>query len=136
MNKLLIAAGGAMLLAGCQQDAAPPEPAPSDTATTISDGPSPMATTAVTAEMLVGTWDDTLADGTKTTTTFTADGKYSDADGSAGTYEVKDGKACLTGTAGPDSGKTNCWTLGAPGGDGSMPATADDGTAITVKKRA
>lgn len=133
MRKLLLFAAVAALSA-CNQNKAEPAAAPSEAAAT----PAPVAAaTAMAAADYVGTWDATMKDGTKGKTVINADMTYTDNDPKAGDtkgkFSVKDGKACFA----PDNGKPEqCWTLGSADDDGWMPAKADDGTEIKVKKQA
>ena len=118
-------------LSACSQNSEQPAPEPTETATVAA------AAVPVTAADYVGTWEATMADGSKGSTVINADGSYIDNDPKAGEtkgkFAVKDGKACFA----PDNGKAEqCWTLGSANADGAMPATADDGAKITVKKTA
>lgn len=140
MNKLIFAAAGVLALAGCKQET--PAPAPTDTGTTAMAAATPTAaasTTMMTMESLTGTWDDTMADGSKATTEFKSDGTYKDTDAKGatetGTFAIKDGKVCTTPGEGDNKGKEQCWAV-ATAADGTMTATAEDGTVLTVKKRA
>ncbi len=135
MKKVVLIAALAALSA-CHQNKAEPGGAATEAAAT----PAPTATataTAMAAKDYVGTWDSTMKDGTKGKTIINADMTYVDKDPKAGDtkgkFAVKDGKACFA----PDNGKPEqCWTVGAAGTDGWMPAKADDGTEIKVKKQA
>lgn len=135
MRKLMFIAAATLALAGCKKAAAPDEAmAPAATPSMAAAKPAPAATMAMAD--LVGTWDFTMADGTKGTTVFNADGSYKDDDAKAGKtigrFTLKDGKVCMD-PAG-DKPET-CDTPGTPGADGMMPVTAADGSTFMVKKR-
>jgi len=125
-------------LAGCKAKDETPAPAASASSAMQSSAMAPAATAAkpMTMADLVGTWDDNMADGSKSITKFMSDGTYEDTDAKGkvekGKFAIKDDKVCMT----PDAGKAQCWATSAPMADGSMTATSDDGQKITVKKRA
>ena len=96
---------------------------------------------AVAEESSAGTYDVTMADGTKFTSVLNADGTYQDtgADGAEtekGTWEDRDdGKTCFDSEGGDDT--VICFTVGETAADGSQVATPDDGTdPLTIKKTA
>jgi hypothetical protein len=131
MKKLVIVAALSAALAACGNPAEQSdEPAPAETTTAA----------AVAPESSAGTYDVTLADGSKMTSTLNPDGTYQDtgADGAVaekGTWEDKDGKTCFD-PEGDERGVI-CFTVGEPAEDGTMVATPDDGTdPVTIKKTA
>jgi hypothetical protein len=129
MKKLILVATLAGALAACGQAAEESdEPAATETA-------APAATPTSSA----GTYEVTMADGTKFTSVMNADGTYTDTDADGktqetGTWEDRaDGKTCFDSEGGDDT--VVCFTLGAAAADGSMVATPDDGSEpLTVKK--
>jgi hypothetical protein len=132
MNRLVLVAALAGALAACG-DAAEESDEPEAAATTEA-APEAAATSSA------GTYDVTLADGSKFTSVLNADGTYQDtgADGAVtekGTWEDTDGKTCFDSEGGDD--KIICFTVGEAAADGSMVATPDDGTdPLTIKKTA
>ena len=127
MKKFVIAAGFALLAACGTKEAAPADPAASETAaatTAAAPAPSPTA----------GSYDVTNPDGTKGVTTLMADGTYVDRDASdkvsaKGSWVVKDGKTCFT----PEGKTEDCYTEGARAADGSFTATDAKGAVTQVK---
>ena len=125
MKKLVLIAAVAAHSA-CNQKA-DEAPMATDTATAAAD------TTAMT-DNGAGTYDVKMADGTMGKTVINADGTYVDTDKDGketrGTFARKDGKDCFD-PEGPDP--EACWTVTAPGADGSFTATTPDGkTTVTV----
>jgi hypothetical protein len=119
-------------LSACSEKAEDPAATEDTTA-----APMPAETTAA-ATTAPGTYDVKLADGTMGTTVINADGTYVDTDAQGkevrGTFASKDGKDCFD-PEGDDP--EECWTVTAPGPDGSFTATAADGTTtVTVTPRA
>ena len=138
MKYVLLIAATTLALAGCKKaETTDSTMAP---AASSSSAMAPAAATAkpMTMTDLVGTWTDTMADGTKGTTMFMADGTYHDTDPKGkvetGKFAVKNDKVCMTADAGANAGKEMCWATSAPAADGSIVATGDDGTKITVMK--
>jgi hypothetical protein len=130
MKKLVIVAALSAALAACGNPAEQSdEPAPAET-----------TTAAAAPESSAGTYDVTLADGTKMVSTLNPDGTYQDtgADGAVaekGTWADKDGKTCFD-PEGEERGEI-CFTVGEAAEDGTMVATPDDGTdPVTIKKTA
>ncbi|KRA83483.1 hypothetical protein ASD76_05405 [Altererythrobacter sp. Root672] len=83
----------------------------------------------------VGTYQVTLADGTKGTSTLTEDGRYVDrfsGQTEEGNWAEVDGKTCFD----PDEGDTatRCYVLGETAADGTFVATPDEGDPVTVRK--
>lgn len=120
MKQLIVMAGlaGLATLAACSKPA--PEPTPTETATTaaLPNGSGP------------GTYLATTKDGTVTTATLGADGKYTDtsSDGKVveeGTWAVTGGKTCFTPTT--KGATAMCYTVGTPAADGSFTVTPDKG---------
>ena len=127
MKKLVLFAAVAALSA-CNQTA---DEAPVATDTTAA---MPEATPVV--DNGAGTYDVKMADGTMGKTVINADGTYVDTDKDGkevrGTFARKDGKDCFD----PEGDEAEmCWTVTAPGADGSFTATAPDGkTTVTVTR--
>lgn len=107
-----------------------------------SDEPAATATPAATEtaaeESSAGTWDVTLADGSRFTATLNADGTYQDSDAAGavtarGTWEDRpDGTTCFD-SEGDDP--VVCYTVGEPAADGSMIATPnDDSGPLTIRR--
>ena len=141
MKGWVLAAAADIVVSGCKAKEEAPAPAASSSSAMQSSAMAPAAGSMaahkpMTMTDLVGTWDDTMADGSKGTTKFMSDATYEDTDAKGkvekGKFALKDNKVCMT----PDGGKTVCWATGAPMADGSMTASSDDGQKITVKKRA
>jgi hypothetical protein len=130
MKRLVLVAALAGALAACG-DAAEESDEPEATETAA-------ATTEPTPSSSAGTYDVTMPDGTKVTSTLNTDGTYQDADAEgkvteSGTWEDKDGKTCFD----PDGEERGviCFTVGDAAEDGSMVATPDDGTdPVTIRK--
>lgn len=83
----------------------------------------------------IGTYQVTLADGTRGTSTLTEDGRYVDRFGEQteeGEWSEVDGKTCFD----PDGGEaeTRCYVIGPAAADGTFVATSDKGDPVTVKK--
>ncbi|QYU69078.1 hypothetical protein J4558_02735 [Leptolyngbya sp. 15MV] len=83
-----------------------------------------------------GTYDVTNADGGAGSTTINPDGTYVDVDSKGvetrGVFARRDGLDCFD----PDGEPAEvCWTVTAPGADGSFTATSPDGTTVTVRPR-
>ncbi len=107
-----------------------------------SDEPVVAETTqaAAAAESSAGTYDVTMADGTKMTSVLNPDGTYQDTDAAgavteSGTWADRDGKTCFT----PANGEHPelCFTLSEPQADGTRIATPSDGSEpLTVRKMA
>ena len=125
MKKLVLIAAVAALSA-CNQKA---DEAPPATDTAMAEA-TPMPDAAVTP----GTYDVKMADGTVGKTVINADGTYVDTDKDGkevrGAFARKDGKDCFD----PEGTDPEvCWTVTAPGADGSFTATTPDGkTVVTV----
>jgi len=141
MKAWMLAAAAVIVVGGCKAKEEAPAPAASSSSAMQSSAMAPAANSMaaakpMTMEELVGTWTDTMADGTKGTTTFASDGTYQDTDPKGkvekGKYAIKNNKVCMT----ADGGKEQCWATSAPMADGTMTATSDDGQKITVKKNA
>jgi hypothetical protein len=87
-------------------------------------------------EAVVGTYNVTMADGTKMLSSISHDHTYTDSVRGEvtewGTWAVKDGKFCST----PESegAKAACVTLSDPAKDGTITVTADDGTVMKAEK--
>ena len=105
------------------------------------DVPAPIAsaTAEATNESMAGTWEATMADGTKFTALLNADGTYQDigADGTimeSGTWEERsDGTACFDSEGGNDT--VVCFTIGEQQADGSIVVTPDNGTdKLTIRR--
>lgn len=97
--------------------------------------PAEVATPAAPADSTTapGTYDVKMADGTMGTTVINADGTYVDTDAKGkvikGTFAAKDGKDCFD----PEGDEAeSCWSVTAPGADGSFTATGPDGMVVTV----
>ncbi|MBT2133880.1 hypothetical protein KK137_05995 [Croceibacterium sp. LX-88] len=126
MKRLVFAAillGGT--LAACDQAAEE-----SDEPETITAADIPPSETST-----AGTYQVTLADGTKGTSTLAEDGRYVDRFGGQteeGNWAEVDGKTCFD----PDEGGaiTRCYVLGETAADGTFVATPDTGDPVTVKK--
>ena len=115
-----------------------------DNAAEESDEPVAEATEAApaaeaTQASSAGSWDVTMADGTKFMAMLNADGTYQDmdADGKvteSGTWEDRpDGKTLFDSEGGDDT--VVCFTVGEAAEDGSMVATPDDGSEpLTIKR--
>lgn len=100
---------------------------------------APAATETAARQSSAGTWDVTMADGSKVTSQLNADGTYqdTDAEGAAiesGTWEDRpDGTTCFDSAGGDDT--VVCFTMGEPAADGSIVATPDNGTgAVTIRR--
>jgi hypothetical protein len=125
MKKLVLMAALAALSA-CNEKA---EEAPAATDTAMAEA-TPMADATVAP----GTYDVKMADGTMGKTVINADGTYVDTDKDGkevrGAFARKDGKDCFD----PEGDDPEvCWTVTAPGADGSFTATTPDGkTTVTV----
>lgn len=134
----LVLIATAIALSACSQGAEEAPAAEADTAPAAANAAvaAPAGTSALAAADAAGTYTVSWADGTTTETTINADGTYIDTMGgeetARGTWEVKEGRSCLT----PEGGAELCWTDSAPAADGSWTATADDGTTVTVTKGA
>ena len=129
MKRLLVVAALAGTLAACG-GAAEESDEPELAATTE-------AATAAAAESTAGTYEVTLADGSKMTSELKPDGTYEDKDAAgavaeSGTWADRDGMTCFT----PADGKPElCFTLSEPQGDGTRTATPSDGSEpLTVRK--
>lgn len=126
MKKLILLATLAALSA-CSQKAEESK----ETADAPTQAPAPAA--PADSGTAPGTYDVKMADGTMGTTTINADGTYSDTDAKGkvvkGKFAHKDGKDCFD--ADGDEAEM-CWTVSAPGADGSFTATSPDGTMVTV----
>ena len=87
-------------------------------------------------EMLVGTYNVVMADGTKMISSIAKDRTYTDAvDGAVtewGTWEIRDGKVCSTPAI--DTVKPYCATVSEPGADKVITITADDGSVMKATK--
>lgn len=131
----LVLIAATVALSACSQGAEE-TPAPAETTDAAAAPAETAGMSALAAPDAAGTYMVTWADGTTTETIINADGTYIDMmDGeetARGTWEVKDGRSCLT----PDGGAELCWTDSEPAADGSWTATSDDGTTITVVKAA
>lgn len=129
MKKLVLIAALAALSACSQKTEESKETTPTPTETAAPATPAPAADSGTPAS----TYDVKMADGTMGTTVINADGTYvyTDAKGKEvkGKFARKDGKDCYD----PDGDETEaCWTVTAPGADGSFTATAPNGTVVTV----
>jgi uncharacterized lipoprotein NlpE involved in copper resistance len=127
MKRLVVVAALAGALAACGNPAEE------------SDEPAVAETTAAAAaETSAGTYDVTMPDGTKMTSTLNPDGTYQDVDAAgavseSGTWaDREDGKTCFT----PASGEPEfCFTLSEPQADGTRKAIPEDGSEpLTIKK--
>ncbi|MBO9517351.1 MAG: hypothetical protein J7493_04730 [Porphyrobacter sp.] len=124
MKSLVLAALLAGTLAGCDQ------------AAEESDEPEALAAEVPPSETsTIGTYQVTLADGTRGTSALTEDGRYVDRFGGQteeGNWSEVDGKTCFD----PDqSGEvTRCYVLGEAAADGTFVATPDVGDPVKVKK--
>jgi hypothetical protein len=127
MKKLVLIAAVAALSA-CNQTA--------DEAPVATDTTAAMPEATPMADNGAGTYDVKMADGTMGKTVINADGTYVDTDKDGkevrGTFARKDGKDCFD----PEGDEAEmCWTVTAPGADGSFTATAPDGkTTVTVTR--
>lgn len=133
MKKLLLLAGIAALTACSQKTEEPKENTVASVENTAAATPAATADSATTAP---GDYDVKMADGTMGMTTINADGSYVDTDAKGkqvkGKFAHKDGKDCFD----PDGDETEtCWTVSAPGADGSFTAKAADGTTVTVSPK-
>ena len=131
MKRLLVAAALAGALAACGNPAEESDdPAVAETTTAAAAG--------ATEESSAGTYDVTLADGSKMTSVLDPDGTYRDTDATgavveSGTWADRDGKTCFT----PADGERPelCFTLSEPQADGTRIATPSDGSEpLTVRK--
>jgi len=133
MKKLILVAALGMTIAAC------------DNAAEESDDPAVAEATEAAAEATeaaassAGSWDVTMADGTKFMAMLNTDGTYQDmdADGNvteSGTWEDRpDGKTCFDSEGGDDT--VVCFTVGEAAEDGSMVATPDDDSGpLTIKR--
>lgn len=127
----LVLIAATVALAACSQGV-DETPAPAETTDTAAAPAETAGNSALAAPDAAGTYMVTWADGTTTTTIINADATYVDTmDGeetARGTWEVKEGRSCLT----PEGGAELCWTDSEPAPDGSWTARADDGTEVTV----
>ncbi|WP_338445263.1 hypothetical protein V5F89_08690 [Pelagerythrobacter marensis] len=132
MRKTVLTAA-VLALCACSQQG---EEAAADAQTAEPADPVQTGTSALAGDDAAGDYEVTWADGTVTTTRINADGTYVDLmDGTEtarGTWEVRDNRNCLT----PEGGAELCWTDSPPAPDGSWTATAEDGTTVTVTRRA
>ena len=133
MKKLVLVAALAALGA-CSQTAEQAD----DTATTAAtEAPAVEEATAAAADSPAGTYEFTL-DGKQTVSMLKPDGSYEDSqDGKVtekGLWSEHDGKVCFD-PEGDDTPGT-CYTTTEPDAGGVFTATADDGTAMTIKKTA
>ena len=133
MKRLVLVAMLAGSLAACG-DAAEESDDPA-VAEEVAAAPDAAADAAGT-ETRAGTYEYDL-DGKATTAVLMPDGTYNDSqDGKiveSGLWEERDdGKVCFD----PEGADTlgTCYTVGETGPDGTFVATADDGTALTIKK--
>lgn len=87
-------------------------------------------------EAIVGTYNITMADGTMMLSSIARDHTYTDSVRGQvtewGTWALKDGKFCSTPET--DGAKPACITLSEPAKDGTITATADDGTVMKAEK--
>jgi hypothetical protein len=128
MKHYILLAAVSILAACSQQKAA--EPAASESAAATAEAapaPSPTA----------GTYDVSMADGTKGVSILNADGTYEDQDAGGkttvkGTWAVKDGKTCFT----PEGKAEECFAESARAADGSFTATDAKGATVQVTPRA
>ena len=98
----------------------------------------PAAEETAAASDMPGTYEVTMADGTKFTAVLNADGTYTDTaeDGSPmehGTWAQVDGQDCFT-PAADSEGEPTCYTSSEPAEDGTFTVTPDDGEPMTVRK--
>jgi len=111
-------------LAACSQAEAPAE--------------EEAAVEAPAEESMAGTYDATNADGTTTTTVIDADGNFTTTSGdeelASGTVVATNDQTCFNSSE--EGSAPVCYTDGEPAEDGSWVATADDGTELTVSRRA
>jgi hypothetical protein len=130
MKKVLLLAVATAALCGCQKAADNDEaPAASTSSAMAAAAPSPTATS------MAGSYELTMKDGTKATSTLAADGTYMDMDAAGkqtekGKWEQRpDGKVCFT-----QDGKTEttCYSVGPTQPDGTFVATPDKGDPLTV----
>lgn len=131
MKRLILVAMLAGALAACGDAAEEAD----DTATAETTAATPEATPTSSA----GTWEVTMADGTKFTSVLNADGTYQDTDAEgmvteSGIWEDRpDSKTCFDSEGGDDT--VVCFTVGEEAEDGSMVATPDDGSEpLTIKR--
>ena len=116
---------GIATLAACQQAEAPAE----EEAATEAAAPE--------AASIVGTYEETNADGKVVTTAINEDGTYTESiDGAvteSGTWTQADGQDCFDPEG--DEAPTRCFTTSEMAEDGTFTATpVGGGDAITVKK--
>lgn len=129
---MLFAAAAVLALSGCNE--AEKTTVETPVATDTAMAPAPAVTEPATGNM-AGTYEVTLADGTKVTETIKSDGTYVDvANGkeTKGTWRMDGANSCFDpeGTA-PEV----CYTTGAAAADGSFQVTAPDGKVYaTVRK--
>ncbi len=126
MKKLIVLAS-CVALAACSKGEAPAEPDAEVTAEAPAE-----------EESMAGTYDATYPDGTKRTTTIDAEGNFVNYDGETevgrGTVAMVNDQTCFN--SAEEGSAPVCYTDGEPAEDGSWVATADDGTEVTVMKRA
>ncbi|TIX49593.1 hypothetical protein [Alteraurantiacibacter aquimixticola] len=129
--RLIIAAASALtLLAACTQETGEDADA---TAEIAAEGPV-QATSAVTFDEHIGTWNVTYADGSTAVTTNREDGSFTTELGSGEVIEglwalSDDGTTCWD--SGGEEGAT-CYTVSPAAEDGSRTLTLEDGTEVTV----
>jgi hypothetical protein len=134
--KKLVALAALAALCACNQKAAEPEAAPSEAAATAA------APAVQTMAERAGTYTYDDGKGTAGTSVMTPDGNYTDTstDGNSvetGTWNVDEaGKVCFDPKGDDPKQPNRCYAVGEPGPDGTMDATADDGTVTKVKKTA
>ena len=104
-----------------------------------SDEPAVAETTAAAVETTAGTYDVTMPDGSKMTSTLNPDGTYQDVDAAGAVTETgtwadrEDGKTCFT----PANGEPEfCFTLSETQPDGTRKAIPEDGSEpLTIEKK-
>ena len=128
MKRLVMVAMLAVALAAC-----------GDAAEEADDTAVAEATPEPTPTSWAGSYDVTMADGTKFKSMLNSDGTYQDmdADGKTtetGTWEERpDGKVCFDSEGGDD--KVVCYTVGEAAADGSRVVTPDDDSGpLTIMK--
>ena len=126
MKKLVLLAGVALLAAcGEREEAAAPEAMPAEAAATPAAGGG-----------VPGTYDVTMADGTKRVATLNADGTYQRMEGEKmvdkGTWVAKGNQSCFD----PEGDAAeSCNTRGPAGADGSFESTDPAGAVAKVVPR-
>lgn len=125
--KTIVLFAAVLALSACSQKA--------EESTDTATAPAEEAMVAAPADSTSapGSYDVKMADGTMASTLINADGTYVDTDATGkeikGAFAAKDGKDCFD----PEGDEPEiCWSVSAPGADGSFTATAPDGMVVTV----